>query len=85
MPRAILDLDPDVAVKLTQRQLSRGTTLGDEVNELLRAGLKLTSKTTRSAGRFETKTLPLGKPQIDSFDDVAKVLACVEGEAWLAT
>lgn len=80
MPRTTLTLDPDVAVELARRRRERGTTLKDEVNELLRAGLELRGEPPKSRGQFETKPLPLGKPQLESFDDVAEVLAFAEGE-----
>jgi hypothetical protein len=81
MPRTTLTLDPDVVAELGRRRRARGTTLKDEVNELLRAGLELSREPTESARRFETPALPLGKPRLESFDDVAEVLALAEGEA----
>jgi hypothetical protein len=80
MPRTTLSLDPDVATALARRRRERGTTLKSEVNELLRAGLEVTSRPAVSPKRFETRPLPLGKPRLESFDDVAEVLAFAEGE-----
>jgi hypothetical protein len=80
MPRTTLSLDPDVATALDRRRRERGTTLKSEVNELLRAGLEVTSRPAVSTERFETRPLPLGKPRLESFDDVAEVLAFAEGE-----
>ncbi len=51
-----------------------------EVNDLLRAGLALATESTSSPERFETKALPLGKPRLENFDDIAEVLAFAEGE-----
>jgi len=80
MPRTTLTLDPDVAAELERRRRERGTTLKKEVNELLRMGLGRVAEPATSEGRFETKPLPLGKPLVESFDDVAEVLAFAEGE-----
>jgi hypothetical protein len=83
MPRTTLTLDPDVAAELGKRRLERGTTLKYEVNELLRAGLALAREPAGSARRFETKPLSLGRPRLESFDDIAEVLALAEGEGHL--
>lgn len=80
MPRTTLTLDPDVATELERRRRQRGTTLKLEVNELLRLGLSRAAGPEVSARRFETKALPLGKPLLESFDDVAEVIAFAEGE-----
>ncbi|HET6997460.1 MAG TPA: hypothetical protein VFI03_02635 [Solirubrobacterales bacterium] len=80
MPRTTLTIDPDVATELARRRRERGTTLKQEVNELLRAGLSRSEESNDQAVRFETKPLPLGKPRVESFDDIAEVLALAEGE-----
>jgi hypothetical protein len=80
MPRTTLTLDPDVAAEIERRRGKRGTTLKAEVNDLLRAGLSRVSEPTAPARRFETAVLPLGKPLVESFDDIAEVLALAEGE-----
>lgn len=80
MPRTTLTLDPDVAKELERRRRERGTTLKQEVNELLRSGLSNSRATVGQRKRFETTPLPLGKPLIESFDDVAEVLELAEGE-----
>lgn len=80
MPRTTLTLDPDVATELERRRRERGTTLKTEVNELLRAGLGRAAEPTTPGKPFKTKPLPLGKPLIESFDDIAAVLELAEGE-----
>jgi hypothetical protein len=80
MPRTTLTLDADIAAELDRRRRSRGTTLKDEVNELLRAGLRQVAAPPSQVKRFETKPLALGKPLVESFDDIAEVLALAEGE-----
>lgn len=83
MPRTTLTLDPDVAAELERRRQRRGTTMKAEVNDLLRAGLRGAAEPAELEARFETKSLPLGKPLVESFDDIADVLAFAEGERHL--
>jgi hypothetical protein len=80
MPRTTLSLDPDVAAALDRRRRERGTTLKSEVNDLLRTGLEVLSRPSQPTERFETKPLPLGKPRLESFDDISEVLDLAEGE-----
>lgn len=80
MPRTTLTLDPDVAAELERRRQARGTSMKAEVNALLRAGLRESAERSTPEARFETKALPLGKPALESFDDIAEVLAFAEGE-----
>lgn len=79
MPRTTLTLDPDVATELERRRRLHGTSLKHEVNELLRAGMRLQDLKPKRKP-FETKPLPVGKPLLDNFDDIAEVLAIAEGE-----
>lgn len=79
MPRTTLTLDADVATELDQRRRLNGTSLKQEVNELLRAGMRLQELTPKRRP-FRTKALPLGRPLVDDFADVAEVLAIAEGE-----
>jgi len=80
VPRTTLTLDPDVAAELERRRRERGTTLKGEVNELLRVGLSQAGEPTGQARPFETPQLPIGRPLIESFDDIGEVLAFSEGE-----
>jgi hypothetical protein len=80
MPRTTLSLEPDVAAALDRRRRDRGTTLKGEVNELLRLGLEAASRPVEFSERFETKPLPLGRPRLESFDDISEVLDFAEGE-----
>lgn len=78
--RTTLTLEADVAAELERRRRSRGTTLKEEVNGLLRAGLRSESERRPETTAFRTKALPLGGPRLESFDDVADVLDLAEGE-----
>ncbi len=79
MPRTTLTLDPDVATELQRRRQLNGTSLKQEVNELLRAGMRIQDLPPKRRP-FKTKALPLGRPLLDDFDDVDEVLALAEGE-----
>ena len=58
--RTTLTLDDDVAAALERRRTQRGTGLRQEVNELLRAGLAASSRT--SADSRESYELPTFDP-----------------------
>jgi plasmid stability protein len=83
MPRTTLTLDSDVHAALERRRRSRGTSFKQEVNDLLRAGMRREEDSTSPQEHFQTAALPLGKPRIESFDDVAAVLELGEGEEHL--
>ena len=78
--RTTLTLDSDVAAELERRRKARGTTFKAEVNDLLRAGLRSVAESPAPSTGFETRALPLGKPLLESYDDIAEVLAFGEGE-----
>lgn len=83
MPRTTLTLDTDVHTALERRRRSRGTTLKQEVNDLLRAGMRREEEPAASRERFQTAALSLGRSRIENFDDVAAVLELAEGEEHL--
>lgn len=80
MQRTTLTLEADVHAALERRRRARGTTLKQEVNDLLRAGMRREEDPTPTGPRFETAALPLGKARLESFDDIAAVLELGEGE-----
>jgi hypothetical protein len=52
------------------------------VNEALRAGLSVIEKPVSSRAEFRTTGMDLGVSKVGSLDDVAGVLARVEGESY---
>lgn len=76
--RTTLTLEPDVAAELSRRRRERGTSLKQEVNELIRAGLVRDGleqkQTADSEKRFRVRLLNPGKPLIDNFDDIQGIL-----------
>lgn len=78
--RTTLTIDDDVAATLERLRKARDARLKDLVNEALRRGLK--DMTARKAPRkpFRTRTVFLGKPRIDNFDNIEEVISFAEGE-----
>ena len=80
--RTTLTLDDDVAVALEQLRRTRGTRFKTLVNEVLRVGLKHVRSRPRRGGLFRTESVDLGRARLASVDNVAEVLALVEGDAF---
>lgn len=60
--RTTLTLDEDVSAALARRRADRGTTLRDEVNELLRVGLEASGRSTHDASEgYELPTFDPGR------------------------
>ena len=62
--RTTLTLDDDVAAALVRRRADRGTGLRREVNELLRAGLAVASRSQANAEPYELPTFDPGRALI---------------------
>jgi hypothetical protein len=80
--RTTLTLEPDVARALEQMRKQRGLTLKRAVNEALRKGLEVARRPAAARKRFRTKTADHGPPLVGNLDDIAGVLALVEGEGF---
>lgn len=78
--RTTLTLDDDVAVRLEQEVRKRGDSFKAVVNDLLRAGLEAAAAQKRKTRAFRTEGFDLGPSLVGSLDNVAEVLARVEGE-----
>jgi hypothetical protein len=78
--RTTLTIDPDIAIQLERLRKERSESLKSIVNDALRQGLKqLNAEPKRK--RFHTKTFDAGPPLLDNVDNVAEVLALIEGES----
>lgn len=75
-------LDDDVAALVEQAGRERSMSLEAVVNEALREGLSRPQVRTPKPERFETKTFDLGPCLLDNLDDISRVLAIAEGEAY---
>lgn len=78
--RTTITLDDDVAVRLAEEQERRGASFKDTVNAVLRAGLDAASRRHVPRKPFRTTGFALGPSLVGSLDNVAEVLARVEGE-----
>lgn len=80
--RTTLTLDDDVAAQIERLRRNRDVSLKDLVNQALRAGLRQLTATRRSPTPFMTETVDLGRCLLGNVDNVAEVLAVVEGESF---
>jgi hypothetical protein len=79
--RTTLTLDEDVAKLLDRLRAERRTSLKAIVNEVLRAGLTaVMAKPRRPRAAYATRPVSLGRPRLPDLDDVAGVLALIEGD-----
>lgn len=78
--RTTLTLEKDVAARLGQVARKRRQPMKAIVNEALRAGLPSLERTPDPRGTFRTTGFDLGPSLVGSLDNVAEVLARVEGE-----
>jgi len=80
--RTTLTLDDDVAKQIERIRKQRGLTLRDIVNEALRAGLPRIGSSGRARKRHVTKAISAGRCLVGGVDDVAGILAVVEGDGF---
>ncbi len=80
--RTTLTLDDDVAAQLESVRRARGSTLKAVVNDALREGLTRLANPPRQGRQSFTRPVSLGSPTLPDVDDVAEVLARVEGDAF---
>ena len=80
--RTTLTIDKDVAAQLERLRRSRDVSLKDLINEALRRGLREMTARPKKSKPFRTKTFDVGQPLLDNVDNVAEVLAIIEGDAY---
>jgi len=80
--RTTLTIDDDVTVELERLPRIRDVSLKELVNDALRRGLREMSAPPQKRKPFRTQTFNPGPPLIDNIDNVAEVLAIVEGDAY---
>ena len=78
--RTTLTIDDDVAAELERLRRTRDASLKNLVNEALRHGLREMAAPPKSRKPFRTRSVNLGKPLISNIDNIAGVLAEIEGE-----
>jgi len=81
--RTTLTIDDDVAVQLERlRRERRDASLKDIINDALRRGLKEMTARPKKSKPFRTRTFDVGQALLDNVDNVAEVLAIIEGDAY---
>jgi hypothetical protein len=80
--RTTLTIDDDVAATLEQLRRNRDASLKDLINEALRRGLRDMSAPPKQRKPYRTPSVDLGTPRIPNIDNIAEVLAVIEGEAF---
>lgn len=79
--RTTLTLDDDVAALLRRVQHKRKASLKEVVNSALREGLASLAKPPEPRTPFRTRTVVTGPRSIPNLDNVAEILALLEGES----
>ena len=80
--RTTLTLEKDVAVALERLRKARGASLKTLVNEALRQGLGQMASPPPARRALRTRSVSLGRCVVGNIDNVAEVLAAVEGESF---
>jgi hypothetical protein len=80
--RTTLTIDDDVAAMLERLRRNRDTSLKDLINEVLRRGLRDMDSRPKPRKPFRTRSVDLGTPLLPNIDNIAEVLAIIEGEAY---
>jgi hypothetical protein len=78
--RTTVTLYPDVAAEIDRRRGEHG--LKEEVDRLLRIGLRHDDEDKTPGPPVRTEVFSVGRPLIADVDDVAGALARAEGEAF---
>jgi hypothetical protein len=80
--RTTLTIDDDVAVQLERLRRKGDVSLKELVNDVLRRGLRDINAPPKKQKPFRTQTHDAGPPLIDNIDNIAEVLAIIEGDAY---
>ena len=80
--RTTLTIDDDVAAMLERLRRNGNASFKDLINEALRRGLRDMRTRPKPRKQFRTESVDAGALLIPNIDNVAEVLAVVEGEAF---
>ena len=78
--RTTLTIDDDVAAQLERLRRSRDVSLKELVNDVLRRGLREMGTRPKRREPFRTQPIEGVTPLLDNYDNIAEILAYVEGE-----
>lgn len=74
-------IDPDVAAQLARLRKETEVSLKALVNDALRRGLQEMSPPPKKRKPFRTRSFDAGRILVKSIDNIAELLAEIEGEA----
>ena len=80
--RTTLTIDEDVAATLERLRRQREASLEDIVNEALRRGLRDMTTPAKRTKPFQIHPFDVGAMVIPDIDNVAEVIAAVDGDAF---
>jgi hypothetical protein len=80
--RTTLNIGDDVAAMLKRLRRKGDASLKDVINEALRRGLRDMAAPAKPRKPFRTKSVDVGEMLLPDIDNVAEVLALVEGDAY---
>jgi hypothetical protein len=80
--RTTLTIDDDVAAMPERLRRDREISLKELINEALRRGLHDMNAPPKRRKPYRTPSVDLGTPRIPNIDNIAEVLAIIEGEAF---
>jgi hypothetical protein len=78
--RTTLTIDDDLAVQIEALRRKGGRRFREVVNEALRRGLSAMESPRKSQRSFKTRVFDAGAARLPNLDNVAEVLAVIEGE-----
>jgi len=79
--RTTLTIDDDVAAMLDRVGKLREGSFKDLVNEALRRGLREMTAPPKTQRPFQTRSVDLGRLQVESINNIADALAIAESES----
>lgn len=80
--RTTLTIDEDIAAELDRLRRARHSSLKQLVNDALRRGLRDIAPSPRKRKSFRTRSFHTGGVLVKSIDNVAELLAEIEGETF---
>jgi hypothetical protein len=80
--RTTLTLDDDVAIRIERLRRERDVSLKEIVNDVLRQGLREMPTKRKRNKPFRTKAFDGGRLLVTSIDNIAELLAQIEGEGY---
>jgi hypothetical protein len=78
--RTTITIDDDIAAEIARIRRNEGLGLKDVINDLLREGARAKRPPVKKRKPFRTEPIANVTPLLANFDNIAEVIALVEGE-----